>query len=309
MSDIKYNLDSFTMLTTIYDIESKILSLIKDKIENFVLSINKLFINNTWYNNHILKYINFIFSKKILPIIISGIMYIKSKLSSFQLLSEEYLNINIQKKNKFIFILLLNSFEALIIKYVNQIFAVCYSLIFKSSSNNLQKITYYGNCIKNILKHIKNLQNIILGMIFFKSVSQKENNSFFDNLKKPIEIISYGFIFKNAYNIFQNLMNIFNIYSIEEENEKEKKLNETSIINNKNKIENQNEINNAEDDDNENICILCLNKYNKVSCTPCGHLFCWSCIHLYLTEKNNCPKCKSSCKPQEILFLQNYLSF
>jgi len=305
MNDLKNNLDSFTLLANIYDIESNILSLIKEKIQNFVLSINKLFVNNTWYNNHIIKYINFIFSKKLLPIIISGIMYIKSKLSSFQLISEEYLNINIQNKNKFIFFLLLNSLEALLIKYVNQIFAVCYSLIFKSKDNNLQKITYYGKCIKNILKHIKNLQNIILGMIFFKSVSPKENNSFFDSLKKPIEIISYGFIIKNAYNIFQNLMNIFNIYSIEEE--KENKLNEGSIS--KNNIEIKNEINNIEDGDNENICILCLNKYNKVSCTPCGHLFCWSCIHLYLTEKNNCPKCKSSCKPQEILFLQNYLNF
>jgi peroxin-10 len=307
MNDIKNNLDSFTLLTTIYDIESNILSLIKDKIQNFILSINKLFVNNNWYNNHIIKYINFIFSKKILPIIISGIMYIKSKISSFQLLSEEYLNINIRNKNKFIFFLLLNSFEALIIKYVNQIFAVCYSLIFKSRSNNLQKITYYGKCIKNILKHIKNLQNIILGMIFLKSVSQKENNSLFNNLKRPLEIISYGFIFKNAYNIYQNIINIFNIYCIEEE--KEGKLNEKRNNLSKNNNEDIKEINNVEDDDNENMCILCLNKYNKVSCTPCGHLFCWSCIHLYLAEKNNCPKCKSSCKPQEILFLQNYLNF
>ena len=307
MNDIKNNLDSFTLLTTIYDIESNILSLIKDKIQNFILSINKLFVNNNWYNNHIIKYINFIFSKKILPIIISGIMYIKSKISSFQLLSEEYLNINIRNKNKFIFFLLLNSFEALIIKYVNQIFALCYSLIFKSRSNNLQKITYYGKSIKNILKHIKNLQNIIFGMIFLKSVSQKENNSLFNNLKRPLEIISYGFILKNAYNIFQNLMNIFNIYSIEEE--KEGKLNEKRNNLSKSNNEDINEINNVEDDDNENVCILCLNKYNKVSCTPCGHLFCWPCIHLYLAEKNNCPKCKSSCKPQEILFLQNYLNF
>ena len=307
MNDIKNNLDSFTLLTTIYDIESNILSLIKDKIQNFILSINKLFVNNNWYNNHIIKYINFIFSKKILPIIISGIMYIKSKISSFQLLSEEYLNINIRNKNKFIFFLLLNSFEALIIKYVNQIFALCYSLIFKSRSNNLQKITYYGKSIKNILKHIKNLQNIIFGMIFLKSVSQKENNSLFNNLKRPLEIISYGFILKNAYNIFQNLMNIFNIYSIEEE--KEGKLNEKRNNLSKSNNEDINEINNVEDDDNENVCILCLNKYNKVSCTPCGHLFCWSCIHLYLAEKNNCPKCKYSCKPQEILFLQNYLNF
>ena len=55
-------------------------------------------------------------------------------------------------------------------------------------------------------------------------------------------------------------------------------------------------------------CDRCLNKYEHVCCTPCGHLFCWSCIHLFLNEKNFCPKCKLVCKPQEILFLQNYLS-
>ena len=63
MNDLKNNLDSFTLLANIYDIESNILSLIKEKIQNFVLSINKLFVNNTWYNNHIIKYINFISQK------------------------------------------------------------------------------------------------------------------------------------------------------------------------------------------------------------------------------------------------------
>ena len=301
--NIKNNIDNFSLLSIIYDVESHILTLIKNKIQNFIFSINKLFINNIWYNNHILKYINFILSKKIYPIIISGLIFIKSKISPFQLISEEYLNINIKNKNKFILFLLFNSFEALIIKYIDTFFSICYSFFFNKQYHS-EKINYYGKCIKNIFKHLKNIQNIILGMVFYKSFLPKDNNVFFDILDEPIKLISYGFIIKNTYNIFQNIKNIFSVYYIDEkkeniENDDNKNYCEDNTIYN----ENEN------DDDNENKCLLCLNKYNQVCCTPCGHLFCWSCIHLYLSEKNNCPKCKKYCKSQEILFLQNYLNY
>lgn len=294
MEKIRTNLDAFSLLSIIYDVESNILTLIKTKIQNFLFSINKLLIDNEWYNNHILNIINFILSKKIYPIIISSLIIIKSKLSSFQFISEEYLGINIQNKNKLIFFLLLNSFEILIIKYVDKLFSFCYNFFF-SPKMNFEKIHYYGKCIKNIFKHIRNLQNIIFGMSFYKSFSPKENNLIFDNLEKPIKLFSYGLIFKNAYNIFTNIRKIFNVYYYIED--KNKKI-----------YENKKVLNNDDNDDNNvNICILCLNKYNQVCCTPCGHLFCWSCIHLYLVEKNICPKCKLNCRPEEILFLQNYL--
>ena len=301
MNNIKNNLDAFSFLSNIYDVESNILTLIKTKIQNFIFSFNRLFINNTWYNNHILKYINFILSEKIYPIIISGLMLIKSKFSSYQLISEEYLNINILYKNKFLLFLLLNSFESLIIKYIDKLFQLLYSFFF-NPQNNTEKINYYGKNIKNILKHIKNLQNIILGITFYKSFVPKENISIFDNLEKPIKLLGCGFIIKNAYNIFLNIKNIFNVYYIDEE---PKKLEKSEMKEDKGESCYSNIIEN--NDDNENICLLCLNKYEQVCCTPCGHLFCWSCIHLFLNEKNFCPKCKLNCKPQEILFLQNYL--
>jgi hypothetical protein len=311
MEGMKINLDYLSFLSIIYDVESNILYFIKKKIQNFILSINKLFVNNEWYNNHILKYLNYIISKKIYPIIITSLIYIKSKIPSFQLLSEEHLNTKIPNKNKFILFLLFNSFESLIIKYIDSIFTVCYSLFF-NIKNNSAKINYYGKCIKKIVKHIQNLQNIILGMTFYKSFIPKKYISLSDNIDKPIKLLGYGFIIKNTYNIFQNIKNFFKKYNIEESNEEkrneettENKINDTSNL-----IENDNDDDNDDNDDNnDNICVLCLNKYNQICCTPCGHLFCWSCIHLYLDEKNNCPKCKSSCKPQEILFLRNYLSY
>lgn len=305
MNNGKTNLDYFSLITIIYDIESNILTFIKNKIQNFILSINKLFINSEWYNNHILKYINFIISKKIYPIIISGLLYIKSKLSPFQLISEEYLNINIKNKDKFVIFLLLNALESLIIKYIDTFFTFCYSFFF-NLKNNTEKISYYGKCMKSIFKHIQNIQNIILGMIFYKSITPVEYNPVYDNLDKPIKLLSYGFIIKNTYNIFQNIKKMFNVYYIEENNE-EKRI--ENFKDNKNDENDEGSYLTENNDDNENICLLCLNKYNQVCCTPCGHLFCWSCIHLYLNEKNNCPKCKLNCKPQEILFLQNYLNY
>ena len=299
MNNIKPNLDG-TSLLLIYEIESNILKFIKNKIQNFFLSIDKLFINNTWYNNHILKYIQFFLSNKIYPIIITGLLYIKSKSSSFQLISEEFLNIKINHKNKFILFLLLNSFESLIIKYVDKLFSICYYFFYKQNNNNkLELVNYYGKCIQNIFKHIKNLQNIIIGMSFYKSFFCEKNNFILDNLNLPIRLLGYGYIIKNTFNIFQNIKNIFKVHYIDEEKAEEKY--------DENIFENNEIIGGVENDnDNENICLLCLNKYNIVCCTPCGHLFCWSCIHLYLKEKNNCPKCKLKCYPQEILLLQNY---
>ena len=307
MDNFKTNLDAFSFLSIIYDVESNILNLIKTKLQNFLLSINKLFIDNSWYNNYILKYVNYIFSKKIFPIIISGLVIIKSKLSSFQLISEEYLGINIQNKNKFLLFLLINAFESLIIKYVDKLFSFFYFLYF-NRENNIEKITYFSMCVKKIFNHIKNLQNILFGMTFYKMFSPKENKNIFDNIEKPIKLIGYGFIIKDVYNIFQNIKNIFNVYYIEEEKEK-KNLDIDNINSHYDEANEKLNLNRIEkDESDDNICLLCLNQCYQICCTPCGHLFCWSCIHLYLSEKNICPKCKLNCKPQEILFLQNYLN-
>ena len=294
----KSSLEPFSLLSSIYDIESNVLIYIRNKFQNFLLSINQLFSNNNWYNNHILKYINFILHKKFFPFIISSIIFIKSKISSFKFISEEFLNINIQNKNKLILFLLLNSFETLLIKYVDIFFKFCYSFFF-NKDNNKEKINYYGKCFKHLFKNFRNIQNIILGINYYKEIAPKENKNFFKGSDIPIKLIGYGFLIKNVNHVIDNIKNIYRVYCLTEEK------NENNNIKNN---ENNDEINNIEENDNnkENICLLCLNKYNNTCCTPCGHLFCWSCIHLYLIEKDSCPKCKKKIKPQEILFLQNY---
>ena len=53
-------------------------------------------------------------------------------------------------------------------------------------------------------------------------------------------------------------------------------------------------------------CVLCLEQIRSPSLTPCGHLFCWVCIHSACNSKGECPCCKFSFSPSRIILLQNY---
>jgi SNF2 family DNA or RNA helicase len=49
--------------------------------------------------------------------------------------------------------------------------------------------------------------------------------------------------------------------------------------------------NNIDFNENEN-CIICYDTMNEPTMTPCGHMFCKSCIQLCLNNKKECPICK-----------------
>ena len=53
-------------------------------------------------------------------------------------------------------------------------------------------------------------------------------------------------------------------------------------------------------------CVLCLEQVKSPSLTPCGHLFCWDCIHSASINKGECPCCKLSFSPSRIVLLHNY---
>ena len=58
--------------------------------------------------------------------------------------------------------------------------------------------------------------------------------------------------------------------------------------------------------ENCTICVLCLEQVKSPSLTPCGHLFCWDCIHTASSNKGECPCCKLSFSQSRIVSLHNY---
>ena len=55
-------------------------------------------------------------------------------------------------------------------------------------------------------------------------------------------------------------------------------------------------------------CLICRQPRVRPACPPCGHVFCWTCLHQWLAERprQHCPYCRTQCQPQQVLALHHY---
>lgn len=53
-------------------------------------------------------------------------------------------------------------------------------------------------------------------------------------------------------------------------------------------------------------CPLCLEMCEAATTTLCGHVFCWECVCEWVSENMECPVCRTSVEPQQLVCLQHF---
>jgi Ring finger domain len=55
------------------------------------------------------------------------------------------------------------------------------------------------------------------------------------------------------------------------------------------------------------LCAICQERRKFPACpVACGHVFCWNCLQQGLAHRPECPLCRATCRPQDVLPLYDY---
>lgn len=55
------------------------------------------------------------------------------------------------------------------------------------------------------------------------------------------------------------------------------------------------------------LCFICqLPRVSSAASSTCGHVFCWKCLYQWTVRQQECPLCRTACRPQDIIALYNY---
>ncbi len=194
------------------------------------------------------------------------------------------------KKDKIIWLNFTNS-EMYIYNYYENIYNIDTILQFCSHPHICEQT-------KNFIKNCKTIYDI-------KNTLIKLNNKYINNYNEYSQVIKDDIVkFDKNKQELENITDINDIkYTID--NKLEILHNECDKIDNKllHYKNNINYLNNFKIDEN-NICPICLNTFDKIAITYCGHIYCHECMSLTIKQKvDKCPICRSAFRESEILYL------